>query len=255
MDRVWQMPVYREPEWLETMIHDFLSQVQELLEQLMHSCVRSNELLAYWWEPHHRPAFVLLIILGMILIWLIMSNIATQRALQAHAASKDNAKTTVSAPSICKATVSSRSPPETPERRRAAQALNDDEGNGSPSAIGTHVPFGIGKTVDGRTGRVSTPGYRTPFAKNAGRHNFAYLAKDTPDSYYTLRQKHMLDAVGTPTKKGMVILGVRDRAATDDDEHVQVFDSPTRSYGRVKKSKLAPKEVQRQAEGVGGPSN
>ncbi|KAF3050847.1 hypothetical protein E8E11_008883 [Didymella keratinophila] len=250
MDHVWQMPVYREPEWLETMIHDFLSQVQELLEQLMHSCVSSNEILAYWWEPYRRPAFVLLIILGIILIWLIMSNIATQRALQAHAASKDKAKTTVSAPSICKVTVSSRSPPETPERRRAVQALNDNEENDSPSAIGTHVPFGIGKTVNGRTGRVSTSGYQTPFAKVTGRHKFAYLAKDAPDSYYTLRQKDLLNAVGTPTKKGMAILSVQTHAAADDDEYVQVFDSPTRSYGRVRKSILAPKEVQRQAEGV-----
>ena len=47
MDRIWQMPVHREPVPLEVMIHDFLGRTQESLKQIVHSIFNSNEALAY----------------------------------------------------------------------------------------------------------------------------------------------------------------------------------------------------------------
>ena len=183
--------------------------------------------------------------MGVIIIWLVKSSIAIRRALKAHSLSQNEIKTTTHAPSARESTTGNGSPPGTPQRRRTTQALADNEESDSPSEIGAHVPFGIGKTVHGRTGRVSTPGYQTPtpYFDNASQKKFSDLSKKAPTNYQTLRQNGWLDAAGTPTKKATAILGMRNNAVTDDDEYVQVFGSPTRSYGRVKKSKLTSKEV------------
>lgn len=250
MNRVWQLPVHREPTLLEFQIRDFLKQAQRCVQRVFKSIFGSNETFAYWWDhPHRRPVFVLSIILGVITIWLTISHIATRRALKAHAASQEDIKTNVQAPSTHKSTANTRSPPETPQRRRASQAFPDKEMGMSPSAIGTRVSFGDNKTVNGRTGRVSTPD-QTPFVNNTGRRNFSALAKTAPVSYNTLQQHGLLDAVGTPTRNFSQSVNMESGAANDDEEYMQVFDSPTRSYGWVERSKIAPKDIQRQAEGV-----
>jgi hypothetical protein len=65
--------------------------------------------------------------------------------------------------------------------------MKDNAEPSFPSALGAPVPFGIGKTIDGRTGHISDPGYQAPYAKNDGQRTFAALAKKAPGNYYTLR--------------------------------------------------------------------
>lgn len=252
---MWQMPMHREPTSFEILTHDFLRQVQEYSEQLLNSTLGPNETLEYWWNhPHRRPMCLLSIIFAIITIWLIISSIATRRALQAHVASQEDittdTKTNAQSPTTRKSTVNTGLTPEISRRLRETQAL-DKNGKGSPSsAIGTHVLFGIDKTVDGRTGRVSTPKYQTLYANNAEQRSFSGLAIYAPANYFTLQQNGVLDAAGTPTRKFSALLSKKFHAVTDEEGYVQVFDSPTWSYGRVKKSKVAPKEVQHQGEGI-----
>lgn len=57
-----------------------------------------------------------------------------------------------------------------------------------------------------RTGRISTPGFQTPFSKQMptgllGRNHYAELRTTAPENFATLQQIGLLDEDGTPTKK------------------------------------------------------
>ncbi|KAF2243274.1 hypothetical protein BU26DRAFT_114831 [Trematosphaeria pertusa] len=52
-----------------------------------------------------------------------------------------------------------------------------------------------------RTGRVSTPGYQTPFADAFANRDFSVLQKYAPETYAVLQEKGLLNKDGTPTKK------------------------------------------------------
>jgi hypothetical protein len=253
MAHVWQMPVYREPTSLEIMIHNLLGQTQESFEQCINSVINSNDTLAYWWNhPHRRPIFVLSIVLEAITICLVISSIATRKMLRAQAAqlvsqpASQGMKTHTQAP-LRKSTRSTESPPETPVPRKPTHT-NDFEPSGTPS-MGTHLLFNIGKKVDSRTGRVSTPGSQPPFVDRTGRRNFSGLSKTAPVSYCTLQRNGLLDAEGTPTEKFSPATSKGGSDTPVEEEYVRVYDSPTRSWGNVKRSKVL-KEAQRRADGV-----
>lgn len=173
------------------------------------------------------------IILRVITIWLNISRTTTRRALKIHAASQESIKTNDQTLSKRKSTTDTGSPPETLHQRRTTQI--------SPYAIGTQVSSGGNKTVNGRTGCVSCPGYQTLFVNISGRRNFSIRAQTASVNYSTIQQNDLIDVIGTPTKNFGQSVSIDDGAATDE-EYMQVFDGTTRSFGWVKRSKVAAQE-------------
>lgn len=234
------------------MIDDCLRQIRETLDHL----IDSNEMLANLLNhPHRQRLSVLTIMIWIGTIWMAYSNIASWRALRneaAQMASQPAVQKHISsahASSSCQPTANTGSPQETPVQRKPFPPLKGNVTNGSSSATGNRASFGfgVGKHVDGRTDRVSTPGYQTPLANMPSRRNFSGLLETAPLSYDTLQRNGLLDAEGTPTKKYSP-----NSLAQDEEEYVQVYDSPTKSWGNIKRSKNGSKEVQRRAVGVEG---
>lgn len=127
--------------------------------------------------------------------------------------------------------------------------MDKSEKGSSQSTSGTRTLFDISVAVDGRASCVLASEDQTPLVNNTGRRNFSGLAKIAPANYFTLQQKGVLDAVGTLTSKFRPFLMMVHLASADDEEYVQVLDSPTRSFGRVQKLEVAPKEIQCELEG------
>jgi hypothetical protein len=66
---------------------------------------------------------------------------------------------------------------------------------------GSSTPPPIICTAKIRTGRVTTPGYQTPFAIKLQKQDFSLLVREAPESFRTLQKAGMFDENGTPTKK------------------------------------------------------
>ncbi|KAF3033507.1 hypothetical protein E8E12_004603 [Didymella heteroderae] len=182
------------------------------------------------------------------MIWLAHSNIATRKALRAQASSQ-HVKIIAWSSSSRKCSSTIVSPPKTPMQLRLSEVRNSNKGSSSSSTSGRHSPFGVGRNVDGRNGCVSTPGYQTPSVNNAGRRNFSSLAKTAPVSYGTLQHNGLLDAMSTPTRKFSPSASIGN-SVTTYEEYVQVYDSPTRSWGNVERLKVVSKEAPRKAEAI-----
>ena len=206
--------------------------------------ISSNEMFAHWLNhPYRQPISLFSIFIGLSIIWTIKSYFSSWRERCAAAArttsklapqeaANPNSRASQSAPQTvdCK----TMSPPETPVRHEVTPFFAGSDSNDSPSTIGVHVPFGIGKHVDGRTGRVSTPEYQTPFIDNSDQRNFSALAKTAPSSYNTLQQNCILNEDGTPTKKYGPDSRKGDNRALGSRKTSSVYDSPTRTWGNKK---------------------
>lgn len=192
----WQMPIYREPTLIETTIDDFVRQIQANIDYL----VSSNERLGCWWKSLHRPSLCCIaLVLGIIFLWIAHSKFAswgTTRAHQAQMKSLQNKRHGGTPTASSRQTMHDvNSEPETPVQRYSTGY------DSSLSAVDGNAPLSISENADGRTGRVSTPGYRTPYVNNSDRRNFSGLAKTAPVCYATLLRNNVLDVEGTPTKK------------------------------------------------------
>ncbi|KAF2793602.1 hypothetical protein K505DRAFT_417687 [Melanomma pulvis-pyrius CBS 109.77] len=89
--------------------------------------------------------------------------------------------------------------PQTPPARLSTSASNFKPPD--TLLIAMRTPTLVRHPTEHRTGRVSTPGYQTPFANTFKTHDFSILARNAPETYATLRGTGMLNKDGTPTKK------------------------------------------------------
>jgi hypothetical protein len=119
--------------------------------------------------------------------------------------------------------------PATPGFRGTTLHPDSTDLNRYPSLVDNHVPFGIGKNLDNRTGRLSTSGYQIPFIT---QRNFSGLTKSAPVSYDTLQRNGMLNLDGTPTRK-------YSPGSREDNRMSPVYDSPTRTWGNKKSLVMA----------------
>lgn len=185
---MWSRPVYREMVPLEEVIDDVLHWPQYGITHVIYE----NEVLAPYCK--HISLFTVTIAISIIciirstfIIWNLERTITAQKAQESalvHTYSPPH-------PTNANATPS----PSTPYQRKTStiQLLS----NAYASQAATDMPF----RLSNRTGRLSTPGYQTPFNDTSSPRNFSHLERDAPVSYDTLKRDGMLNADGTPTKK------------------------------------------------------
>lgn len=136
--------------------------------------------------------------------------------------------------------------PQTPLRPELIPAINGADANGPPSVTGNHALFVVADNIGDRTGRVSTPGYQTPFVDNLNRRNFSDLAKTAPVSYDTLQRNGFLDTAGTPARKYSSAAHNKRRSSYDEE----LYSQSEEVIGNLDRSAVRFEEVQRPAEGV-----
>ncbi|KAF1926778.1 uncharacterized protein M421DRAFT_93687 [Didymella exigua CBS 183.55] len=217
----WQMPVDREPTSLEIMTNDDIRQIQETFDHLVNS---NDLLLRSWTHPDHQALCWITVVFCIIATWLVYSHIVTWREFKAQATQMASLQKKVNndthAASSHQTIGNAHSPPKTPVQPRSMPSASDTGKDNSLLITGNHVPFGVGKIIDGRTGRVSTPGYQTPFVDNSDQYNFSGLAKTAPVSFDTLQRNGLLDTEGTPTRKYSVAANERSSATSHEEEYV-----------------------------------
>lgn len=233
----WSLPVYRETVWLEELTNQGCIWAQCKVMEV----TSKIETLMHWLDDSHFDCVITFtVLIGISLGWILCSFISswkTHRSAATQGIITEPSEAYVEAPAFAPSLTSQSTisittpPPKTPIKHEHATTTHADKTppNDSPSNIGKHHPFGIGKRINDRTGRISTPGYQTPFLNGSSSRNFSYLRKNAPLSYDMLQRNGFLDEEGTPTKKYRST--VRREAAQAGDEVESVYDSPTKSWG------------------------
>ena len=235
----WTMSTLRGYAKLELVIDDGRPWVQSGLDQLPVSIIQlvsTNEALAALYHYLcQQPVSMFLYAIGASIFWIISSHLSswkvrrarivqrlTQQGPTHHVPAPPSSTRQANDPKIS-------NPLETPVRHGATP--NSVDADSSPSAIG--------KNVNDRTGRLSTPGYQTPFNP---KRNFSGFVQTASVSYDTLQRNGVLSPDGTPTKKYSP-----DSRKGNGQEISQVYDSPTRTWGNMKSSISRAKGIERQA--------
>ncbi|KAJ4985783.1 hypothetical protein SVAN01_08681 [Stagonosporopsis vannaccii] len=215
----WTMPVYRPPVWLEAIVDNGLHYLRDEVSRLL----GDKELLAKWIKHPCRDymsAFTLAV--GASVLWILFSDFQTWKIrIMARKTAREGATKAAAAmkpspspspdPLLKRNATStadnSKHMPSTPPQQNRTALFRRETPISSPSMTGAHVPSGNG----GRTGRVFSPGYQTPFVNisQPSQKNFSYLRQKAPVTYATLRQDDVLNKDGTPRRGGFgVEMGV-----------------------------------------------
>ncbi|KAL1607323.1 hypothetical protein SLS59_002288 [Nothophoma quercina] len=242
MTFTWIMSNLREYAKLELVIDDGRPWVQSGLDQLPVSIIQlvsTNEALAALYHYLcQQPVSMFLYAIGASIFWIISSHLSSQKARRARIVQRLTEQGPThhvpTPPSSTRQANDSKIPnlPETSVRHGVTP--NGVEADSPPS--------GIGKNVNDRTGRLFTPGYRTPFNP---KRNFSGLAQAASVNYDTLQRNGVLNPDGMPTKKYSP-----DSRKGNGREISQVYDSPTRTWGNMKSSVNGAKSIERQAGGL-----
>ena len=242
MTFVWVMLTLRKPVKLELVIDNGRPWVRSGLDQLPASItqlVSANEALAALYHYFcQKPTFMFLYAIGASILWIISSHLSSRKARRARIVQRLTEQgPTHHIPAPPSSTRQANDPkihnlPETPVRHGA-----------TPNSIGADSsPSAIGRNVNDRTGRLSTPEYQTPFNP---KRNFSGLAQTASVSYATLQRNGVLNPDGTPTKKYSP-----DSRKGNSQEISQVYDSPTRTWGNMKSSASGAEGIECQAGGL-----
>lgn len=198
------------------------------LDQIIDDCVRWAVIKAYHgvmyvvankdaiahWLRHHHCEFVSLftVWIGIIMVWILHSYLATWEAERAEARRK-----TLTEPLVSRDWFSTAF--ETPSQcGRIAPRL--------PSRFRYKDPFALYDL----TGCLSTTGYQTPLVETSGSRHFSDLETEVPVSYGILHHDGAVDSDGILMKKYICV----SRGTVEDEldsELESLYDSPTRSLG------------------------
>lgn len=222
---ILSLPVYRQPTWIETFIADSIEHFQPEFGQLSNT----NRLLSHCLKlPAYNYITTFTCIIGVSIFWIVylyFSSWKTERAAAVQKALQGFPKATATLSPSGRAIDAGNKDDPTPEIPvHPHSSTHRNMSNSSPSTIGDHFPFGIGESSNGRTGRVSTPGYQTPFVSSSGQRCYSHLKGIAPVTYATLRQDGVLEEDGTPTRK-LIAAVYEDKIDTK-----KVYNSPTRSW-------------------------
>lgn len=170
-------------------------------KQFLHSTV-----FGYWLlDPQGQEATSFLVVVFGALIWFILSTQSSKDLTRAAVASAGNTKVGAGQQAqqmqetnrdvFVQPTRGLHTPSrnQTPVRKLVPVELK-------PTKFPSHGFEEVRLNGD-RTGRISTPGYQTPFSKSSHAQIFSSLAKVAPVSYDALQETGMLAPDGTPTKK------------------------------------------------------
>ena len=238
----WIMSTLREHVKLELVIDNGRPWVHSGLDQLPANVIQlvsANEALT---ALHHylsqQSVSIFSYAVGAGILWIISLHLSSRKARRARIVKcLAEQEPTHHIPAPPSSTRQANDPkihnlPETPVRHGA-----------TPNSIGADSsPSAIGRNVNDRTGRLSTPEYQTPFNP---KRNFSGLAQTASVSYATLQRNGVLSPDGTPTKKYSP-----DSRKGNGQEISQVYDSPTRTWGNMKSSISRAKGIERQAGGL-----
>lgn len=238
----WIMSILRKPVKLELVIDDGRPWVQSGLDQLPVSIIQlvsTNEaLVALYHYLCQQPVSMFLYAIGASIFWIISSHLSSWKVRRARIVQRlAEEEPTHHIPAPPSSTRQANDPKipnplETPVRHGA-----------TPNGVDADNPTsGIGKNVNDRTGRFSTPGYQTPFNP---KRNFSGLTQTASVSYNTLQRNGVLNPDGMPTRKYSP-----DSRKGNGQEISQVYDSPTRTWGNMKTSVSGTKGIERQAGGL-----
>ncbi|KAF1844908.1 uncharacterized protein K460DRAFT_405186 [Cucurbitaria berberidis CBS 394.84] len=224
----WLMPRYRQPVWLDVIINNFLNSVTGYLTRLLRDTP-----LEYWLldsQGQFGTLFVSVILVA--LIWLISLEYSAQAENPvASSVSTEATHDNVHGPGEIQeqpapVTLPSDDIARTPSPVRASIMRSFARPDHRPTNAHLEIsPFRTARPLGDpdRTGRITTPGYQTPFGKPTHSQDFSSLAEKAPVSYKTLKENGMLHPDGTPTKKWTVSRRMTDsRGIRGEDSRKEV---------------------------------
>lgn len=217
------MPVHREPLLIETLVDDGLGRLKLAISQV----IRANDALPHWLNDLERLYLHGFSIgFGIGIIWIFISYVSSWR--YRHIATSQKAEVVEqSDESSSAAGHATSSQPLDNNAATTTQAKPQFE-----RMFGTKWKGFFSKNhnqVHERTGRVSSPGYQTPFTVRSSKQDFSGLAKTAPICYDTLQRNGMLNQDGTPTKKYTSDLSKRSSLAGGEVVGEFHYDSPIKT--------------------------
>lgn len=217
------MPVHREPLLIETLVDDGLGRLKSAISQV----IRANDALPHWLNDLERLYLHGFSIgFGIGIIWIFISYVSSwgYRRIATSQKAKVVGKTDDSSSAAGHVTSSQPFDNNATSTTQEKTALERIFGNKwKVSSSKNH------HQVHERTGRVSSPGYQTPFTVRSSKQDFSGLAKTAPICYDTLQRNGMLNQDGTPTKKYTSDLSKRSSLAGGEVVGDFHYDSPIKT--------------------------